>query len=143
MHRKKRVRKKFLLQCTAGEETVLEALSAVAASAPSAGWERTDLHRVVLCCCPAPPCPPSSSARGGQRHGSLHRWHTPCTLANRAPTLLLCNEITLPGPSKIGIESLGPSVHVSSKFTLFHFLVIRAKLCQFIFTRAACIQLSW
>jgi len=136
VHRKKRVRKKFLLQCTAGEETALEALSAGATSSPSTGWERTDLPRVIPCGCPARCGPPSSLAGGGQCRGSLCHWHMTCPLASCAPTLLLRNEIALPGASRIGMESLGPSVHVSSKFTHFHFLVIRAKLYPFMFSKA-------
>lgn len=80
---------------------VLEALSTVAASAPWAGWERTDVHRVVLCGCPAPRCPRSSTARGGQCRGSLHHWHRTCTLVSHAPTLLCATKSPCLLPPKL------------------------------------------
>lgn len=54
------------------------------------------------------------------------------TLANCAPTLL-CGEITLMWESRVW----GPSVHVSNKFTVLYFPVIRAELCQFMFSKSS------
>lgn len=103
-----------------GEGTALEALSAVVTSAPSAGWERKDFPRAVLC--PTLPCKQHCKRRS-QSWVSAPQ-HKTCALAISAPTSV-CNEIPVPGVSKVGIKGLSPSVHFSSKVSRFNFLVIR------------------
>lgn len=108
-----------------GERTACEALSAVVTSAPLAGWDRTGFPRFV----PYPVLPSNQHCKGRSQSWVSAPQHTTCTSAISAPTSL-CNEITEPGVSRAGTKGLGPSVHLSSKVSPFHFLVIRAEVCQ-------------
>lgn len=95
----------------------------------------------------APSCPLSCAALQAALQGKVSVGGL-CTPAHNSHLGHLCTNISVQGNhsacfSKAGTEALGPSLHLSSKVSPFHFLVIRAELCQFMFSRAVWIQFSW